>query len=46
MCKKQGVQFQTANTGMLTFMSDYTQADSPIEKLSVYRFFGEWALQL
>ena len=22
------------------------QADNPIEKLSVYRFFGEWALQL
>ena len=41
VCKKQGVQFQTPNTGMLTFMSDYTRADAPIEKLSVYRFFGE-----
>jgi hypothetical protein len=42
VCKAQGLQFQTANTGMLTFMSDYTVAEAPIEKLSVYRFFGEW----
>jgi hypothetical protein len=44
VCKKQGLQFQTANTGMLTFMSDYTELSHPgtsIEKLSVYRFFGE-----
>ena len=26
VCKKQGLQFQTANTGMLTFLSDYTQS--------------------
>ena len=41
VCKKQGVQFQTANTGMLTFLSDYTRADAPTEKLSVYRFFDD-----
>ena len=29
VCKKQGLQFQTANTGMLTFMSDYTQLSHP-----------------
>jgi hypothetical protein len=41
VCRQQGVPFQTANTGLLTFMSDYTDTNAPIEKLSVYRFFGE-----
>ena len=41
ICKQQGVQFQTASTVMLAFMSDYSSIDAPVEKLSVYRFFGE-----
>ena len=43
VCKKQGLQWQSPNTGMLTFMSDYSQISHPlpIEKLSVYRFFDD-----
>lgn len=43
VCKKQGLQWQSSNTGMLTFMSDYTQLSHPtdIELLSVYRFFDD-----
>jgi len=43
VCKKQGLQWQSPNTGMLTFMSDYSQIShpDPIEKLSVYRFFDD-----
>ena len=32
---------QTPNTGLLAFMSDYSDANAPTEKLSVYRFFDE-----
>jgi hypothetical protein len=43
VCKTQGLQWQSPNTGMLTFMSDYSQIShpTPTEKLSVYRFFDD-----
>ena len=45
ICHKEGVFFQTAKSGILAFMSDYTNIDKstgkpkPVERLSVYRFF-------